>query len=103
MSDRKPSVYVIQFKLEADGAAIFFTICPVFALNWNANIDGSIFHGRPGAIEKEPHSTLPPHFHSLHTPFCRLGQDHLESPALWREGTQLTLLDSECSSSTGAL
>lgn len=49
VSDRKASVYVIPFKLEADGAAIFFTICPVFALNWNANSDGSIFHVRPGA------------------------------------------------------
>lgn len=45
VSDRKANVYVIPFKLEADGAAIFFTICPVFALN----CDGSIFHVRPGA------------------------------------------------------
>lgn len=49
MSDRKSSVSVIPPKLEADCAVIFFTICPVFALNWNANSDGSIFHMRSGA------------------------------------------------------
>lgn len=96
VSDRKASVYVIPFKLEADGAAIFFTICPVFAFNWHAN--GSIFHARPGAtLRGEPHSSLPARGSLL----IRTRSPGVSSAVEVRTLTHT--LHSECSSSTRAL